>query len=192
MMALVEEAVEVHGENCRCTVCGCRRWLNFRAADQESPPTLKIATYGGTGGGTGEPDRAYDRVVSEVDLEVALACVPDDFVRLVGGLNRNLQSEHPWRHGEDPRRSPVPVMRWLERFRYQDWLEACLVDAPGGWRTERDLLRANGHATLRRLLDQCACEMAVNLGERVEGMVRTTARRRVMPVPWEPEGEPEA
>lgn len=192
MMAL-EEAVEVHGENCHCLVCSCRRWLNFRGADQDSPATLKIATYGGTGGGTGEPDRAYDRVVSEVDLAIALACVRDEFLRLVGGLSRNLQPEHPWERGAgDPRRGPVPVMRWLERFRYQDWLEACMVDAPSGWVTHRDLFRANGHATLRRLLDQCACEMAANLGERVSGAVRTTPRRKVMPVPWEPEGEPEA
>lgn len=191
-MAL-EEAVEVHGENCHCLVCSCRRWLSFRGADQDSPATLKIATYGGTGGGTGEPDRAYDRVVSEVDLEIALACVRDEFLRLVGGLNRNLQPEHPWERGAgDPRRGPVPVMRWLERFRYQDWLEACMVHAPSGWVTHRDLFRANGHSTLRRLLDQCACEMAANLGERGEGAVRTTPRRRVMPVPWEPEGEPEA
>ncbi len=183
MMAL-EEEVEVHGEGCRCLVCSCRRWLAFHASDQATPPVLKIATYGGMGGGTGEPDRAYDRVVSEVDLETALGKVADPFLRLVGSLNRNRQPEHP-QYGYARRRGPLPVMRWLERFRYQEWLQACLIEAPGGWETHWDLFRANGQATLRRLLDECAVEMARNLGGVVEKPVRTTPRREVMPVPWE-------
>ncbi len=165
-------------------VCGCRRWLGFHAHDEAVPPVLKIATYGGFGGATGEPDRAYDRVVGEVDMVRALEAVEDPFLRLVGALHRSLQPERPER-GLALRRGPLPVMRWLERCRYAEWLAACLVGAPEGWTTHRELFRANGSATLRRLLDECAVEMARALGATVLGAVRTTPRRQVMPVPWE-------
>ena len=184
LMAVQAEAAEVHGDGCRCAVCVCRRWLSFHAADQAPAAVLKIATYGGMGGSTGEPDRAYDRVVSEVDMERSLGAVGDPFLRLVGRLHRNLQPEHPERD-KAWRRGPLPVMRWLERFRYAEWLEACLVDAPAGWETHWELFKAHGTATLRRLLDECAVEMARNLGATVEKPVRTTPRREVMPVPWE-------
>ena len=95
-------------------MCQCRRWLAYAAPDRQ-PEVLKIATYGGTGGGSGEPDRAYDRVVTEVDMERALGMVREPFLRLVGGLHRNLRGER------DSRtlawfRGPLPVIRWLERF----------------------------------------------------------------------------
>ena len=43
---------------------------------------MKVARYDGAGGGGSEPDRAYDVVVSWVDLHRALANIPDPFLRL--------------------------------------------------------------------------------------------------------------
>ena len=182
-MGAGEVTPDVHEEGCRCMVCVCRRWLNFHA-DELTSEVIKIATYGGSGSGTGEPDRAYDRLVREVDMERALGSVSDPFLRLVGGLHRNLQPERP-EPGKALWRGPVELMRWLERFRRQEWAAACLVDDPGGWETQWELFHVNGSATLRRLLDECAVEMARFLGAAVEGSVRTTPRRRAMPVPWE-------
>ena len=177
------EEVEVHAPGCRCPVCQCRRWLAYASPDRQAE-VLKIATYGGTGGGSGEPDRAYDRVVTEVDMERALGMVREPFLRLVGGLHRNLRGER------DSRtlawfRGPLPVIRWLERFEADRWTRECEADAEPGWETVRDLWRMTAHQTLRRLLDECAVEMARNLGAVVEGQVRTASGRSVPKAPVE-------
>lgn len=182
--ALVAE-IERHAERCPCEVCQCRRYLNYVPPERQSPATLKITAYGGEVGGSGEPDRHYDRVVREVDMQVALASVRDDFLRIVGGVNRNLKGMPDSRTGA-MFRGAWPVMRWLERFRHAEWLEACLVDAPVGWWDEVGLFKLNGRYTLRRLLDECAVEMALNLGAKVEGKVRTWERPPELPAP--PEG----
>lgn len=187
--ALLATEVEYHREKCDCGVCACRRYLNYRAPDSSPTRTLKIASYDGVGGGSGEPDRAYDSLIRDVDLELALGMVRDDFLRLVGGLNRNLKGEQD-KHTMAMRRGALPVLKWLERFRYTEWVAACLVGAPGGWRDDRELFRSNGHATLRRLLDECAVEMARNLGHEVDAIVVTFQALPEMAAPPEWEAAP--
>jgi hypothetical protein len=169
-------------------VCQCRRYLRFTPPGRHPVPTLHIASYDGAAGGSGEPDRAYDPVVAEIDMQVALGMVRDDFLRLVGGLSRNLSGAKD-RRTEAFRRGDGPVLKWLARFRRPEWVEACLVGAPVGWVDEQGLLRMNGHATLRRLLDQCAVEMALNLGAKVENEIWTWEPLPDLPAPEEWGGE---
>ncbi len=73
-----------HAPRCACAVCACRRWLRYWPLEEHpsATATVKVARYDGAGGGGGEPDRAYDVVVSWVDLHSALATIPNPFLRL--------------------------------------------------------------------------------------------------------------
>ena len=101
--------------------------------------TLKIATYGGVGSGSHEPDASFDVVVTHADFSRALALIPSDWLRKVGHTWMETPYPNSTRHGPKTRRESV--------------MGKLNVD----------------QVSLDRLIDDCCREMALVLGERVEG-----------------------
>ena len=173
--------------NCPCLGCQSRAWLSYRWQGDAPVIGLKIAAYGGTGGGTGEPDRAIaDPVVREADFQRALSLVPDVFLRAVGYAARDVPPPKralqemveggPGGRGYPVRRSDREVVRFLERKWSAHWYPT---------RVER--MRENPDETtfetLSWLLDECAREMAAQMGQEVrEGKLRAK-RAAVEPEP---------
>lgn len=161
--AMTEELEEArHAPRCPCLGCQARRWLSYRP--DGAPATLKIAIYGEGGGGSGEPDRAYDRVVSEADMELALRKVGRrrPFLAYAGQLWRTL----PPPPGTQTRLSRV--LNVLER-------------RPEWW-AERD--GEGARETLFRLLDELAVEMALEMGLRMEALPGKPVKVPQAPPGW--------
>jgi len=157
-----------HGPDCRCLLCTCRRWLHYTPLEDRWPngAGVKITTYGGLTSGSGEPDRMFDAVCTEADFSRALALIPSEFLRAVGSAWREVPAATWWftddrgrRRQKTGRRSDAVIAKVRAAHR-ADWNRARAHD-------EEDSVPL--HVTLFRLLDECAREMAVVLGERIEG-----------------------
>ena len=154
-----------HAPWCRCSNVGAiKRWLAYTPEEGRYPVgvTVKIATYGGVGSGSGEPDRHYDQVVREVAYRFALAGVQPDRLRVVA---------EAWQSTGDPlRRHPVTGKL--------NSTEGPLVHPKGPKNAQEAVMgKLNiDSATLFRQIDECARKMAVILGERCEGRPRRLAK----------------
>lgn len=170
-----------HAPRCSCLTCQARRWMRYTDAKNAYPEGvgLKITSYGGVGGGTGEPDRLLaDPVCTEADFRRALALVPTRFLALVVTEFRSVPE--PWHStASNPHRSrTVAVMDAIASRAFDDWNRARLE----GMREAQE----TPAATLYRLLDECAVEMGRVMGERREG--RPSRLRKTVEVA---EGPPE-
>lgn len=156
-----DTAVEEHEPRCGCTLCLCRRWLRFTPEEDRYPSGigLKITSYGGTGGGTKEPDHVLaDPVVRESDYRRALALIPDRSLAILA---------EAWMLTAPPARGP---------------LGALLNPQGPHTRLEAVLGKLNiDSGTLFAGLDEAARQMAVVLGERIEG--RPSRMRQIAAMP---------
>jgi hypothetical protein len=154
-----------HAPWCHCSNVGAiKRWLAYTPEEGRYPDgaTLKIATYGGVGSGSGEPDRHYDCVVREVAYRFALAGVQPDRLRDVAEV---------WQSTGDPLRRHPKTGVW-------NTTEGPLVN-PKGPRNAQEAVMGKlniDSATLFRQIDECARKMAVILGERCEARPRRLAK----------------
>ena len=167
--------------NCPCLGCQSRAWLSYRWQGDAPAHTFKIATYGGTTGGTGEPSRAYDPVVREADFARALSLVPDVFLRAVGYAARDIPPPkgalRAMVEGNYPvRRSDREVVRFLER----KWSAHWYPTRAGRMRENPD---ETTFETLSWLLDACAREMALQMGQEVRPGKLRAKRAAVEPEP---------
>lgn len=158
---------EQHPSDCQCLACDCRSWLRYSHVPDRPAYTLKIATYGSSSRGTGEPDRAYDQAVRDADFARALAEVGkvDPYLGWLGRASR----AHPPRKYE-PHRYVFRLDQELI-----DWLS--VTPQYAGWSAARvkRLTRFPGESpwrTLTVLLDDCARAMALQMGQLIEGELR--------------------
>ena len=161
---MVAELAEVeHLPWCRCpSVSAIKRWLDYTPEDGRYPNgvALKIATYGGTGSGSGEPDRSYDSVVREVAFRFALAGVQPDSLRTTAEV---------WQ------KTPPPLRRYRGELNYT---EGPLVN-PRGPRDRKEVVMGKLNldaGSLFRQVDECARQMAVIMGERCDSRPRRLAK----------------
>ena len=149
-----ESVIELdeHQPRCACGMCAARRWLRYVPEEDRYPVgvTLKIARYGGTGSGSHEPDALFDAVVTEADFRRALALIPSEWLRKVGQTWMGTPYPLPSKHG--PRTRREAVMGKLN------------VD----------------QETLSRLIDDCCREMALVMGERIEGRPSRAPRLSIL------------
>lgn len=162
---MVEPTEIEHDPWCRCRSVGAiKQWLAYAPEEGRYPVgvTVKIATYGGVGSGSGEPDRHYDQVVREVAYRFALAGVQPDRLRVVA---------EAWQSTGDPlRRHP--------KTGALNQTEGPLVH-PKGPRTAQEAVMGKlniDSAALFRQIDECARKMAVIMGERCEARPRRLAK----------------
>ena len=161
-----------HAPRCGCLACRARSWLRYTWPGDAIIPGLKIATYGGAGGGTGEPDRHLaDPVVAEADFVLALLGLPDSLVKAAGIAARTVP---PRRIAEPDKAIARPARLVMQHLRRTRWGEWAAVREARSEETERD--------TLEWLLEECAKAMAAAMGEPAVGRLR----ERV--VPAAPEG----
>ena len=162
---------ELHAPRCGCLACRARSWLRYTWPGDAIVPTLHLTSYGGLGGGSGEPDRAYDPVVAEADFVLALLGMPDGLVKAAGIAARTV----PPRRITEPDKAIVrPARLVAQHLRRTRWGEWAAVREERSEETERD--------TLEWLLEECAKAMAAAMGEPAVGRLR----ERV--VPAAPEG----
>jgi len=160
----VEMLDDEHMPRCSCLICQSRGWLRFRPKEDAYPVGvgLKIATYGGTGGGTGEPDRALaDPVCAEADFRRALALIPTEFLRTVGTLYHETAPPDRASKANPHASRAVTVMDAIAAEAWIEWNDARALGMLHGGE--------NPTQTLHRLLDECAVEMGKAMGERMEG-----------------------
>lgn len=167
--------------DCRCAGCQARAWLAFRWESDSPTPTLKVAQYDGIRSGSSEPSRAYDPVVREADFQRALSLVPDVFLRAVGYAARDVpppkRALRAMVEGNYPvRRSDREVVRFLER----KWSAHWYPTRAGRMRENPD---ETTFETLSWLLDACAREMALQMGQEVRPGKLRAKRAAVEPEP---------
>ena len=170
-----------HLSGCPCLACQSKRWLTYRWPGDSPTPTLKITSYGGTVGGTGEPDRLYDSAVREADCERALSMVEDVFLRAVGyaarevpprGLVRMVRNNYP------VRRADREVVRFLERKWSAHWYPMRAE------RLHQDPDETT-FQTLSWLLDEVARSMSRTMGEEPREGALGTKPLKLEPAPPE-------
>ena len=154
-MAELDELVD-HAPRCSCGMCSSKRWLRYTPEEDRYPVgvTLKIATYGGAGSGSHEPDAHFDAVVVEADFRRALALIPSE---------RHRNVAHVWMETPYP-----PHVKHGPRTRREAVMGKLNVD----------------QGTLDRLIDECASQMALVMGERCEG--RPSQRPKAKPLEPDP------
>ena len=175
---------EDHPKSCRCVWHVARAFLRYIPPDSHplDGATLKIASWGGSRSGSGEPDRAYDVVVEWSDLDQALHGVRDPFLKragllrvytadgyMVGTLLRGEFSAEWQRAAESRKTQHQPELTQDEDARRIQWRGSCscswtidiLSETP-----EVDGMKAiRSHLSpLREALELCAQEMAEILG----------------------------
>lgn len=176
----VAAADDHHKNTCRCLACGCASWLRAWPADEVPPGEypdgviLKIATVGIGGSGTVEPDHAFDALITELDFQRALRLVPTQFLTVVGETARATKAPY---HGSRDKL----IIGQLEGSHRTEWSTARMADLGGAYTVEQDE-RHPAKDTLHRLIDQCAMEMALVMGERHSGRPRRPLGR-VEPLP---------
>lgn len=151
--------LDEHPPRCFCYMCSAKRWLRYTPEEDRYPVgvTLKIATYGGKGAGSHEPDSNFDAVCTEADFQRALDLIPSDWLRKVARTWMGTPYPLPQRHGPKTRREAV--MGKLNVSQSQ----------------------------LDGLIDECARAMAVQMGERHTGRPnrRTPLISIAIPIPPE-------
>jgi hypothetical protein len=124
-----------HPSNCASLARQGRSWLRYSHPPDRLANALKVASFRGTGEGTGEPDRAIDPAVVNSDSELALRPVPDPFLRALG-----------WASREPPpsrfdlacwlRRSDREQITWLSVRQYPGWSCSQAAERRGEGRTQ--------------------------------------------------------
>jgi len=184
--------LDEHQPRCACGMCAAKRWLRYVPEEDRYPVgvSLKIARYGGTGSGSHEPDALFDAVVTEADFRRALALIPSEWLRKVG---------QTWMATPPP---PVTHRKWQRRpgdgrgctcamFGGKRSECAGVILDPDGPQSRREAVMGKlniDQEALSRLIDDCCREMALVMGERVEG--RPSRRAPAKPVPYREEPDP--
>ena len=174
-------------DKCRCLACQARSYLTYRWPGDAPTHTLKIATYGGSVSGSGEPDRAFDPAVREADFQRALSLVEDPFLRAVGYAARDVEPPKRVLEGDavrfSIRRSDREVVRFLERRWSPHWYP---LRVQREWENPGE----TSFETLSWLLDDCARSMSRIMGEEpLEGPLRQK-RAEIEPEPVEFDAAP--
>jgi len=178
---VTDSGAELHSDRCHCCTCVCRRYLSWRSPDNSPTPTVKIARWGGSTG-TGEPDRAFDQVVTTADLSRALHLVVDPWLKYVGeacrdvppgphhpfGCTKREPAGSPYHPHACPNRVPWPdraeiapdPKRWVPRPAFFV-VNRLKVVHPSEWAVSEATFPDD---TLFRLRQKCAEAMAAVLG----------------------------
>lgn len=180
-----------HPNGCNCLLDQSRRWLHFTPEEEKYEAgwgNAKTASFGGLRTGSGEPSANYDKAVANADMVRALALVPT--IRLQAVAHVWMTEPHPAREHRNWKRRPGDEKGCI-CTRYARWTGDCegVIADPDGPQGRMEAvmgkLGMDANAVFESL-DECAVEMSVILGERLEGRPSRAKRTRPLIVVEEP------